>query len=115
MTLKKIVLASAVLALTACSSSDYTLSPAAANIEFVDAKPAESCQLLGTVEGSRGSFFSGTKTHSELMRDAAVDLLNKAAQMGGNVIYNAQDATMRIVSDFAPTDAIMSGEVYKCP
>jgi len=34
--------------------------------------------------------------------------------MGGNVIYNAQDASLQYVSEIAPTDAIMVGEVYNC-
>ncbi|QIQ21664.1 DUF4156 domain-containing protein [Zophobihabitans entericus] len=114
MSIKKILLVSAVLALTACSSSQYTLSSAGANVQFVDEKPSESCQFLGRAEGTRGSFFSGTKTHSQLMRDAAIDLRNQAAQMGGNVIHNAQDASMKVISDIAPTDAVMAGDVYKC-
>ena len=99
--------------LSACSSQ-YQLTPAAQNVQFVDVKPTGDCKFLGQVEGRRGTFFSGTKTHSELIRDAATDLLNQAATIGGNVIYNAQDATMRYVSEVVPTDVIMTGEVYQC-
>lgn len=116
MSLKKFILiASAALVLTACGSSGTQLTTAGENVKFVDDKPGSDCQLLGKAEGSRNSFFAGSKTHSELIRDAAKDLQNKAAAMGGNVIFNAQDATMQIVSELLPTDALMTGEVYKCP
>ncbi|WP_392562094.1 DUF4156 domain-containing protein [Orbus sturtevantii] len=121
MAIKKIYLvvaaaSAAVLLLNGCSgSSKYQLTPAGQQVKFVDTKPADSCHYIGKVEGRRGSFFSGNKTHSELIRDAAVDLLNNAATMGGNTVYDAQDTTTKYISDLAPTDAVMQGEVYKCP
>jgi len=120
MSIKKVFLiitaaSTTILLLNGCSgASKYQLTPAAQHVQFVDTKPADSCQYIGKAEGRRGSFFSGSKTHSELIRDAAADLLNNAAAMGGNTIYDAQDATMKYVSDLAPTDAIMQGQVYKC-
>ncbi|MDF7671541.1 DUF4156 domain-containing protein [Orbaceae bacterium ESL0721] len=105
---------SSVLLLNACSNDKYKLTSAGQQVQFVDIKPADSCQFLGKAEGRRGTFFSGNKTHSELIREAAVDLLNSAAKMGGNVIYNAQDASLKYISEIAPTDAVMVGEVYKC-
>lgn len=118
MSIKKILFISAAIStallLNACSNSKYQLTPGGQHVQFVDTKPASNCQLLGQAEGRRGTFFSGTKTHSELIREAAVDLLNNAATMGGNVIYNAQDASMKYVSEVAPTDAVMVGEVYRC-
>lgn len=104
-----------VLSLTGCSSSKYQLSSAAQNVQFIDTKPSDKCQFIAKAEGRRNTFFSGTKTHSELMKDAAIDLLNNAATMGGNVVYQAQDASMQYISEIAPTDAIMTGDVYKCP
>ncbi|XKM14183.1 DUF4156 domain-containing protein [Orbaceae bacterium ac157xtp] len=102
--------------LTGCeSASKYQLTQAGQHVQFVDLKPADDCQFLGKVEGRRGTFFSGNKTHSELIREAAIDLLNNAAKMGGNVIHNAQDTSMRYVSSLAPTDAVMEGDVYRCP
>ena len=83
-------------------------------MQFVDTKPSATCQLLGKAEGRRSTLFSGLKTHSELIRDAANDLLNNAAAMVGNVIYDAQDASVKYLSDVAPTDAVMVGEVYRC-
>jgi predicted secreted Zn-dependent protease len=108
------VAVSATLLLSACSNSNHQLTSAGSHVQFIDTKPAASCQLLGKAEGRRSSFFSGLKTHSELIRDAASDLMNKAAAMGGNVIYNAQDTSMQYISDIAPTDAVMVGEVYSC-
>lgn len=102
-----------VLLLNGCGSN-YQLSPAAQQVQFIDTKPDDHCQFLGKVEGRRNTFFSGTKTHSELMKDAAADLLNKAAALGGNVVYQAQDASMKYISEIAPTDAVMAGDVYKC-
>ncbi|MCO6544541.1 MAG: DUF4156 domain-containing protein [Gilliamella sp.] len=118
MSIKKLLFISvamvATLLLGACSSSNYQTTSAGSQVQFIDTKPAASCQLLGKAEGRRSSFFSGLKTHSELIRDAASDLMNKAAAMGGNVIYNAQDTSMQYISDIAPTDAVMVGEVYSC-
>ncbi|OCG02872.1 DUF4156 domain-containing protein [Gilliamella sp. wkB112] len=118
MSIKKIlfisVAVSTALLLNACSSSQYQPTAAGSKVQFVDTKPAATCQLLGKAEGRRGTFFSGQKTHSELIRDAATDLMNKAAAMGGNVIYDAQDASMKYLSDVAPTDAVMVGDVYRC-
>lgn len=119
MSMKKTLLVVAVAAtailLNGCSSSKYQLTQGGQNVQFIDVKPAEDCQYIGKAEGRRDTFFSGTKTHSELIREAAVDLLNNAAAMGGNTIYEAQDASTRYVSSLAPTDAVMEGQVYKCP
>lgn len=119
MSIKKLCIVTTLLSpflITACSSSSqYQLTAAGQRVEFVDTQPADNCQFLGKVEGRRGAFFSGSKTHSELMRDAAIDLLNNAATMGGNTIYNAMDSSTKYVSDFAPLDVVMEGEVYKCP
>ena len=48
------------------------------------------------------------------MRGAANDLRNKAAAMGGNVIYG-NSPSQNLLSSFAPLDSKMVGEVYKCP
>lgn len=116
MFLKKYIwIAGIPLILSACSSSTSLLTSAGSQVVFVDTKPDTNCQYLGKTEGHRNSFFSGTKTHSELMRDAAKDLRNNAAAMNGNTIFNAQDTTPKVISALVPVDATMSGEVYKCP
>ncbi|MCX8641714.1 MULTISPECIES: DUF4156 domain-containing protein [unclassified Gilliamella] len=118
MSFKKCLLISAAIStallLNACSNSNYQLTSAGRQVQFIDTKPAASCQFVGKAEGRRSSLFSGLKTHSELIRDAASDLMNKAAAMGGNVIYNAQDASLNYISEVAPTDAVMVGEVFRC-
>lgn len=49
------------------------------------------------------------------MRGAANDLRNKAAAMGGNVIYGVTTPSQTFLSSFAPLDSKMQGQVYKCP
>jgi hypothetical protein len=116
MSFKKFVLVAGIpLILSACSSSTSQLTSSGSLVVFVDTKPDSNCQYLGKAEGHRSSFFSGTKTHSELMRDAAKDLRNNAAAMNGNTIFNAQDTTPKVISDLVPVDATMAGEVYNCP
>ena len=117
MSIKILVISAALstaLFLNGCSSSNYQSTTAGRQVQFIDTKPASTCQFIGKAEGRRGTFFSGLRTHSELIRDAATDLMNKAAAMGVNVIYNAQDASLQYVSDIAPTDVVMTGEVYSC-
>ncbi|TEA26976.1 DUF4156 domain-containing protein [Candidatus Schmidhempelia bombi] len=116
MSLKKYVLVAGIpLILSACSSSTTELTSGGSLVTFVDTPPSSNCQYLGKAEGHRSSFFSGTKTHSELMRDAAKDLRNNAATMSGNTIFNAQDTSPKVISDLVPVDVTMTGEVYKCP
>ena len=118
MSIKKLLLISAAIStslfLNACSGSNYQPTAGGSQVQFIDTKPAANCQYLGKAEGRRSTFFSGLKTHSELIRDAASELRNNAAAMGGNMIYNAQDASQQYISDIAPTDAVMVGEVYSC-
>ena len=56
----------------------------------------------------------GSRTESQSLRGAANDLRNKAAAMGGNVIFNVGTGAGSIVDSFAPLDSKMSGQVYKC-
>lgn len=118
MSFKKLLIISTTIStalfLNACSGSNYQPTAGGSQVQFIDTKPADNCQFLGKAEGRRGTFFSGLKTHSELIRDAASELRNNAAAMGGNVIYNAQDTSQQYISDIAPTDAVMVGEVYSC-
>ncbi len=102
--------------LAGCSSTSNTLSPAGERVSFTDQQPAKSCQLLGNVTGEQSNWFSGAGGgESSSLRGAANDLRNRAAEMGGNVIYGATSPTQNIWSSFAPLDSKMSGQVYKCP
>jgi len=52
------------------------------------------------------------------MRGAANDLRNKAAAMGGNVIYNVTSPVSvkeTYLASFVPLDSKIQGQVFKCP
>lgn len=105
----------AAMLLAGCSSSK-TLSSAGEGVTFTDKQPAASCQLLGNLTGSQSNWLSGAGGgESSSLRGAANDLRNRAAEMGGNVIYGATSPTQNIWSSFAPLDSKMTGQVYKCP
>ncbi|MFS2224286.1 DUF4156 domain-containing protein [Pantoea sp. B65] len=107
-------LAVAALLLTGCGSTQQ-LDSAGQRVTFTDKQPASSCQLLGNVTGSQSNWLSGSGGEGSSLRGAANDLRNRAAEMGGNVIYGATSPTQNIWSSFAPLDSKMSGQVYKCP
>ncbi|WP_130833560.1 DUF4156 domain-containing protein [[Erwinia] mediterraneensis] len=107
-------LAVGALLLTGCSSSTQ-LSAGGERVTFADQQPGSECQLLGNVTGSQSNWLSGAGGESSALRGAANDLRNRAAAMGGNVIYGATSPTHNLLSAFAPLDSEMSGQVYKCP
>ncbi|WP_075182769.1 DUF4156 domain-containing protein [Pantoea sp. 1.19] len=104
----------ATLLLAGCSSH-HTLTSAGQRVTFTDQKPAGQCQLLGEVTGSQSNWFTGAGGEGSSLRGAANDLRNRAAAMGGNVIYGAVSPTENIWSSFAPLDSKMTGLVYRCP
>ena len=104
----------AAMLLAGCSTS-RELSAAGQRVTFTDKQPASSCQLLGNVTGTQNNWFSGAGAEGSSLRGAANDLRNRAAEMGGNVIYGATSPTQNIWSGFAPLDSKMNGQVYKCP
>lgn len=76
----------AALLMAGCSSSNE-LSAAGQRYALWTSNRAE-CQLIGTATGKQSNWLSGQ--HGEeggSMRGAANDLRNRAAAMGGNVIY----------------------------
>ncbi|WP_428945004.1 DUF4156 domain-containing protein [Pantoea sp. FN060301] len=105
----------AAVLLAGCSSSNNTLSTAGEKVTFTDQQPASECQLLGNLTGSQSNWLSGAGGEGSSLRGAANDLRNRAAEMGGNVIYGATSPTQNFWSSFAPLDSKMSGQVYKCP
>lgn len=115
MRIKVLGLSFAAVMLAGCSSSSNSLSAAGQQVSFVDQQPSSQCQLLGNVTGSQSNWFSGAGGEGSSLRGAANDLRNRAAEMGGNVIYGATSPTQNIWSSFAPLDSKMSGQVYKCP
>lgn len=105
---------SAALLLAGCSSSNQ-LTAGGQQVQFADTQPGSECQLLGEISGSQSNWLSGYGGEGSSMRGAANDLRNKAAAMGGNVIYGATSPSETVWSSFAPLDSKMSGQVYKCP
>jgi len=100
--------------LAGCSSSNQ-LSAGGERVTFVDQQPGSQCQLLGNLTGSQSNWLSGSGGEGSSLRGAANDLRNRAAEMGGNVIYGATSPTQNLLSAFAPLDSKMTGQVYKCP
>lgn len=115
MTSKKRLILFFAFFLTACVGTGTVLTHEGAKVRFVDNKPGASCKFIAKAEGRRGTFFSGRKTHTDLLRDAAHELQNKAAKLGGNVIFNSQKTRSTIVSQLVPTDVVIEGDVYRCP
>jgi len=114
MRIKALLGLSAAMLLAGCSST-HELTAAGQQIKFTDSKPAAECQLLGEVTGTQSNWLSGNGGEGSSMRGAANDLRNKAAAMGGNVIYGANSPSQNLLSSFAPLDSKMVGQVYKCP
>jgi len=104
----------AAMLLAGCSNTKE-LDSAGQRVTFTDQQPAANCQLLGNVTGSQSNWLSGSGGEGSSLRGAANDLRNRAAEMGGNVIYGATSPTQNLWSSFAPLDSKMSGQVYKCP
>ncbi|WP_342656448.1 DUF4156 domain-containing protein [Pantoea sp. RSPAM1] len=102
------------LLLVGCSSST-DLTSAGQRVTFTDQQPGKQCQLLGSLTGSQSNWLSGAGGETSALRGAANDLRNRAAEMGGNVIYGATSPTQNLLSAFAPLDSKMTGQVYKCP
>lgn len=109
----KALLCLATVALLAGCSSTNQLSGTGQQVRIVDEKPGAQCQFLGEITGSQSNWLSSSETADS--RDGATnDLRNKAAAMGGNVIYGAVGASESFWSGFVPLDTKVSGQVYKC-
>lgn len=102
------------LLLAGCSNTT-ALSTKGQHVQFSEATPAANCRLLGTVTGTQSNWLSGSEGSGNAMRGAANDLRNKAAEMGGNLIYAATTPNETVWSNFAPLDSQMTGQVYQCP
>ncbi|WP_027710777.1 DUF4156 domain-containing protein [Dickeya chrysanthemi] len=111
----RILMGLAAVTLLAGCSTNNELSAAGQAVRFTDTKPSAQCQLLGSVTGTQSNWLSGGNSEGSSMRGAANDLRNKAAAMGGNVIYGASTPSQTFLSSFAPLDSKMQGQVYKCP
>ncbi|TKI08499.1 DUF4156 domain-containing protein [Martelella alba] len=105
------------LLLAGCSTHNE-LTSAGQSVKFTDTKPGSDCRLLGEVIGTQSNWLSGQGGEDSSMRGAANDLRNKAAAMGGNVIYGVsspESTAETYLSSFVPLDSKMQGRVYQCP
>jgi hypothetical protein len=103
-------------ALAACAPT--ALSPgAASNVRITHNEPGKDCVFLGDVTGNQGNFLAGAITsNADLETGARNDLKNKAAALGGNVVYLlTQRAGQTGGKDhLEQTNVTLSGNVYRC-
>lgn len=93
-------------------------SPAASSVRITSQEPGAHCQFLGDVTGSQGDFLRGSVTsNADLETGARNDLKNKAAAMGGNVVYLLMHRAGQTGSKdrLEQTNVTLSGNVYHCP
>ncbi|MBW5405334.1 DUF4156 domain-containing protein [Morganella morganii] len=115
MRIKMLPGALALLLLAGCTTTTG-LSSAGSQVRFSEEQPPAECQKLGEVTGVQSNWMTGVGNESSSMRGAANDLRNKAAAMGGNVIYGlGSPAESAIVSSLIPVDSKLTGQVFKCP
>jgi hypothetical protein len=102
--------------LAACAPT--ALAPgAAANVRITHNEPGKDCAFLGDVTGSQGNFLAGAITsNADLETGARNDLKNRAAALGGNVVYLlTQRAGQTGGKDHQEqTNVTLSGNVYRC-
>lgn len=114
MRIKILLGASALLLLAGCTTTN-DLTQAGSQVRFSEDKPGNECQFVGQVEGVQSNWLTGVNGESSSMRGAVNDMRNKAAAMGGNVIYGAASPSeSAILSSLVPLDSKMIGQVYKC-
>ncbi len=90
---------------------------AAANVRITHNEPGKDCAFLGDVTGSQGNFLAGAITsNADLETGARNDLKNRAAALGGNVVYLlTQRAGQTGGKDHQEqTNVTLSGNVYRC-
>lgn len=114
MQIKILIGFSTALLLLGCSTTNE-LTPAGAQIRFVDTDLDRQCFLLGRVTGVQSNWLAGQGYAGSSMGGAENDLRNKAAAIGGNVIYGVGTPSATLWSALIPLDSRMTGQVYKCP
>ena len=84
--MKALVLICALLILTGCGAIELTTGGKL--VKITSTEPGNDCEYLGVVTGSQGDAITGAYTsNSDLETGALNDLRNKAAELGGNVIF----------------------------
>ena len=87
-------------------------------VRLTNNEPGPQCKFLGDATGSQGDFLRGTITsNADLETGARNDLKNKAAAMGGNVVYvlTSRAGQTGTKENLAQTNVTLSGNVYRCP
>jgi len=105
------------LLLAGCSTTNE-LTAGGQSVKFTDKQPGNECHVVGTVVGTQSNWLTGQGGEGSSMRGAANDLRNKAAAMGGNVIYNVTSPVSvkeTYLASFVPLDSKIQGQVFKCP
>ncbi|MBR8655939.1 DUF4156 domain-containing protein [Achromobacter sp. Marseille-Q0513] len=112
---------SLILLLSACALAACAPTPlapgAASNVRITHNEPGKGCAFLGDVTGSQGDFLRGAITsNADLETGARNDLKNRAAAMGGNVVYLlTQRAGQTGHKDHSEqTNVTLTGNVYRC-
>ena len=86
-----------------------------AAVEIVNEKPQGNCKALGEIIGSQGNWVSGGWTsNSNIMAGARNDLRNKAAAMGGTVVYVQNVSNASAWGSTGTTNTTIVGVVYRC-
>lgn len=96
------------------------LTPGAEKVRITRTEPGKECKFLGEVTGNHGDAISGAFTsNADLETGARNDLKNKAAAMGGNIVYilteRAGQTTDQSSGVVRQTNVVMTGNVYRCP
>lgn len=104
------------MCLNACSPIQLA-NPAASAVRITTQEPRDRCTFLGDITGSQGDFLRGKLTsNADLESGARNDLKNKAAAMGGNVVYLLTNRAGQTGNsdNFMQTSVTLSGNVYRC-
>jgi hypothetical protein len=115
--MKIVVLVFALVSILGCAA--IAIKPGAEKVRVTKTEPGKECTFLGEATGSQGNFLTGDFTsNSNLETGARNDLKNKAAAMGGNVVFILTDRagqTGGYQSGGSQTNVVITGNVYSCP
>lgn len=114
--MKVIVLICVLLMLAGCSATELTSKGNL--VRITSTEPGNDCEYLGVVTGSQGDMITGAYTSNENLETGALnDLRNKAAEMGGNVIFIVSQRAGQTTDEGGAgrqTNVTMTANVYRC-
>ena len=87
------------------------------SVRITHNEPGGGCTYLGGVSGSQGDFVRGAITsNADLETGARNDIKNRAAAMGGNLVYLLTQRAGQTGSKdrLEQTNVTLSGNVYRC-